>query len=196
MAMTFAPAVCGGSEFRFWGHVLLFWTGAALGAVITGATAYAVVHLLLLVAPKTVAVGAAISLAGLCIARDAGLPLWVPYRKEQVPEWLRRMLPSELTAVIYGWMIGLGFATRYTYSGHFAMVVGAAFLSFPALVGVAVLFAASKTLVIVLAPRVGLSEIGEACDRRFLYRRYGTHALRGANATLSALVLALLLFST
>ena len=146
MAMTFTPAVCGGRQFRFWLHVFLFWAGAMIGAVATGLAAYGAVQQLRLVLPHGAVAGVAVGLMGVCIARDLGARVWVPYRKQQVPEWLRKMVPTSVSAFAYGAMIGLGFATRYTYSAHSAMVVGAAFLNLPAIIALAATFAAGKSV--------------------------------------------------
>ncbi len=189
MAMTFTPAVCGGRQFRFWLHVFLFWAGAMIGAVATGLAAYGAVQQLRLVLPHGAVAGVAVGLMGVCIARDLGARVWVPYRKQQVPEWLRKMVPTSVSAFAYGAMIGLGFATRYTYSAHSAMVVGAAFLNLPAIIALAATFAAGKSVAVAATPkRAPLSEVGHAFDERFFFRRYGAHTLRAASVLLSSAV--------
>jgi len=115
-------------------------------------------------------------------------PTRVPYGTRQVPEWLRKIVPPSVTAIVYGGMLGLGFATRYTYSAHTAMVVGAAFMEYQTIIAVSVLFASGKSVVVVATPRAPIREIEEAFDRRFRIRRYGETILRGANVGISCIV--------
>ncbi len=58
----------------------------------------------------------------------AGLPVPVPSRRGQVPEWWRTFFSLRVTALLYGVGLGAGFAT-FLYAGTFVVVVAGALVT-------------------------------------------------------------------
>ena len=128
MVETIAPVVHGERRSRWRLSVALHALGAtvaagAFGAVLGGAGA-------LLGAPwgraglMVVAAIAATYAAGELLA----LPVPVPDRRRQVPEWWRTFFPAPLASFLYGLGLGVGFLT-YLRHGTFVAVSAAAVVS-------------------------------------------------------------------
>jgi hypothetical protein len=191
MGLTFSRAVSMASRWRSWGHHLALFSGYFTGACITA-----------LVLREAIQFGirhnieaAVLALAGLLvlpgILKDAGIRVLTPYVERQVPEWLRELVPLSVTAYVFGSLLGLGFATRYTYSAHAATFVAIALLPTPELMLACLLFALFKSAVLFAAPRCASREDrSDAFDRRFFFRRNGAAALRLANVAVAMTVFA------
>jgi hypothetical protein len=54
--------------------------------------------------------------------RDLGAHIPVPYLHRQVPEWFRSLFPVPVTSVLFGFMLGLGFVTKFTYGVHMTLL--------------------------------------------------------------------------
>ena len=128
MAETIAPVVHGGRRGRYWTAVALHTLGAtaaagAVGLVLAAAGAG-------LGAPWGAAGLGALALAAALYAlrESVGLPVPVPDRHRQVPDWWRTFFAPRTAALLYGFGLGVGFLTFLTY-GTFVVVAFAAFLS-------------------------------------------------------------------
>jgi hypothetical protein len=195
MALSINPAVSGVSQRKFALHILYFWIGLSTGALVTGSAAYLAVSTVRHVLPTpAVAVVCFLPLV-LVVLHDAGLPTPVPYPDAQVPEWLRRIVPPGVFSPAYGAMLGMGFLTRYTFSAHFAMIFGVAFLSgLRGVLLVSLAFATGKIIVFLPAPKkASISELGKQFDARYYIRRHGHFALRAASVAVTAGMLVSLL---
>ncbi len=86
-------------------------------------------------------------------AKDLGLPLRVPYRKAQLPLWVRDHFSSRTTFAVFGAMLGAGFLTPYTTSLHTTLVVGGAVSGrWTVIAAGAGAFAVGKAIVLLAAP--------------------------------------------
>jgi cytochrome c biogenesis protein CcdA len=126
MAETITPVVHGGRRGPWLLSSLLHVGGATasaalLGAALGGAGA-------LLGAPwgdATPAVVGAVAL--LYFAREAfRVPVPLPDRKRQVPEWWRTFFSPAVAAFLYGAGLGVGFLTYLTFGTFAAVAAGAA----------------------------------------------------------------------
>lgn len=183
MGTTINPAVSRVSRSRWSLHVAIFAIAVAVGALVSFVAIYAVVAALRvgIGLMPTAAVGAA-AIAYVSL-RDLGAKVPVPYRRVQVPDWIRRVMPPSLTAFIYGSQLGTGFLTRFTNSTHFAFAIALPFLNDSwQVIAVIVAVAVSKTIVIVVSsvgPETG--DFDEAINARFPWRPTGMKVLRLSN---------------
>lgn len=100
--------------------------GFAIGTALAGAFVAAVAVMVGRLIGRERAALVAFVLVLLAVAREAGLPLPVPYRPAQVPEvWRRRLGPWGM-GVAYGGMLGTGFLTNFVTSAHLASLCGVA----------------------------------------------------------------------
>lgn len=164
MALTINPAVS--RKRSSWAaQVLAFAGGALLGTLVCGVMVLLVVAALETMLGPTWLKPVLVTPVALAVLSDLRLPVRLPYRNRQVPEWLRNALPQGAVAFTYGFMLGLGFLTLFTYSSHVAMLAALPTLdSFPVLVAVVVLFAVGKTLV--LGAALGVETLDQV-DARF-----------------------------
>jgi len=180
MGMTINPAVSGGRR-RWLGHSAAFLLGAFFGGLLTLTGALAVVALADRAVPLhglAVLGAAAIAWAAL---HDLGVPLPLPYRKRQVPEWLREVLPQSVVAAIFGGMLGIGFLTLFTYSTQLAVFLALPFLgSVPTMLGVVATFALGKTLVL-----AGVARARSLDEIPVYWNATGVGVLRTATAAVS-----------
>ena len=193
MVETITPVVHGGSRSRYWSSLVLH----ALGATVAGAAFGALLGGLgaLTGAPWGTAgllVVAAVAL--LYLAREAlQLPIPIPDRKRQVPEWWRTFYSPNVAAFLYGAGLGIGFLTYLTFGTFVAVAAGAVAagsVGLGALVGAAFGLARAATVA------VG-SRAGEPGDSGALVERLGDlrdrWVVRAANAGALGLVAALAL---
>lgn len=134
MATTITSAVHGGSRKRHLLTLLVHASGATISAALVG----------LVLGATGAGVGApwqgraaivGVTAAALYAARElTGLPVPVPERRAQVPEWWRTFYGPRVAAFLYGLGLGAGFLTRLSH-GTFVTVAAAAFLSGDAVVG-------------------------------------------------------------
>lgn len=136
MVETITPVVHGGRHSRFLRSVAIHTLGAtaaagtvglllgALGAVLGG--------------PWTVGPVVLGAIALVYAAREFfRLPIPLPDRKAQVPEWWRSFYGPDVTAGLYGLGLGPGFLTYLTF-GTYAAVLAGAFISSDPLLGAAI----------------------------------------------------------
>ncbi len=181
MVEAIAPVVCGGDRRRYVLAVFLHTLGAAVAAGLLGALLGATGGLM----------GAPWGRAGLLILaalaaayalREAGLPLPLPDRHKQVPEWWRSFFSPPVAALLYGFGLGVGFLTFLTF-GTFVAVAAAALLSGEPALGIALCapFGAARGLSVAISWSAQTSEeTGDVVER--LERLMSTGAPRALNA--------------
>jgi hypothetical protein len=187
MAMTFTPAVRGGR--RWVGDVIVFGGAVLIGASVALLVVVMVVGALTYAVSESVARGLIVAVVATAVLRDLGVRSPVPYRGRQVPEHFRELLPRRALAATYGVVLGLGFATRFTFAAHTATWLALPFLSEPLQAAALPLYTLGKTLPLVAAAGARSSD---DVDRRFRWSRNRERVLRGASATFAA-VLALVI---
>jgi hypothetical protein len=136
MAETIVPVVHGGRRSSYWATVALH----TLAATAAAATLGLVLGLagMILGAPWGALGAAALALtAALYALREAfGLPVPIPDRRRQVPDWWRTFFSPPAAAFLYGLGLGVGFLTFLSY-GTFVAVAVAALLSGDPLLAIA-----------------------------------------------------------
>ncbi|MDQ4095522.1 MAG: hypothetical protein M3174_04855 [Actinomycetota bacterium] len=154
MVETITPVVHGGRRSRYLLSLALHALGATLAAALVGLLAGAFGGVL--GAPwgdvGWIAVGA---LALLYALREAlGLPIPVPDRHEQVPLWWRSFYSPPVTAVLYGFGLGIGYLTYLSFGTYFVVTI-AAFVSGNPLIGMALCapFGLARAISVVIANR-------------------------------------------
>jgi hypothetical protein len=159
MVETIVPVVHGEKRSRYWFSVALHVTGASISAAALGALLGAVGGLV--GAPWGAAGAAAVAaVAGLYALREAtGLPVWIPDRHRQVPDWWRTFFSAPVASFLYGVGLGVGFLTFLTY-GTFVAVSVAAVATGDPLLGAAIClpFGLARALTVVLSRRATSAE--------------------------------------
>lgn len=144
--------------------------------------------------------GARIIVSGLVllsVLRDLGVPVPLPYRSKQVPEWLRDVASPGLTAGVFGFMLGAGFLTLFTYSTHLAVILALPFLKSGAeMAAVLVAFALGKTVVLLVTWNLRHVTDIESIAPAFRWTTPRRRVLRTATASMSILVVLALIAST
>lgn len=166
MAQTINPAV-GGISWRR--DVIFYMTGVAAGFTVV-VTLLAVLFRLgtSLLTPQ-VMLAVVLVIAGTAIARDLGIPVPLPYRRGQVPEWYRDVLPPAALATVFGFLLGTGFSTYFTFSVQTAAMVFGAYRQSGWAIGLlGLLYAAGRGLG--LASAVGIRSPEQVVDRFRLSR--------------------------
>ena len=152
MVETITPAVHGGSRRSYWVSVALHTLGAVasaalLGGLLGGAGA-------LLGAPWGYggALAVAIVASVYAVRELAGIPIPVPDRHRQVPDWWRTFFSPHTSALLYGLGLGVGFFTFLSF-GTFVVVALAALASGDPLVGVMLCapFGAARAVAVIVA---------------------------------------------
>lgn len=191
MALTLGPAVSRPTD-RVVSRVT-YGIGMFAGAIM----AYAVIALAetaLAQINKAAVVLAVVLFVASAILRDLGVGTPVPYTNLQVAEWLRDLLPLWGVGLAFGWLLGLGFVTKFTYSAHTALL-----LTMPLVLSVQ---AAVAVLAVWVSGRVIVTFVGNAHDdpsdlcRHFQTMRSRLFALRWSSALGSTLTIGLLLVAT
>jgi hypothetical protein len=191
MAMTINPAVSGGRQ-RWLIHSGAFLVGAFVGGLVSLTAVLAILtaarHAL---STDWLAFGAAMIIVWAAL-HDLGVPLPLPYRQRQVPDWFREVFPPGIVAATFGGMLGIGFLTLFTYSTQLALLMALPFIPSLGVMLVAIaIFAFGKTIVLVSAMNVrSLEDVKVEWDRR------GIAGLRFATATVSLLLAAALAMHT
>ena len=194
MAETIAPVVHGDRRsYRraVAAHVL----GATIAATLVGAVAGA---LGALTGAPWSATGAVILAAAALtyLGREAwGIPVPIPARKAQVPEWWRAFFSPGVSAFLYGLGLGAGFFTILA-SGTFVVVVAAACFTGSPLTGALLClpFGLGRGLAVLVARRAVTEEATVVVGER-LGALGGTAALRVANGTVLAALAAAALYT-
>ena len=193
MAETIAPVVHGDRR-TYRRAVLLHVLGAALAASFVGGMAGA---LGALAGAPWGGAGTALLAAGSIayLAREVwGVPVPIPARRAQVPEWWRTFYSAGVSAFLYGLGLGAGFFTILA-SGTFVVVVAAACVTGSPLLGALLClpFGLGRGLAVLVA-RAATTEEGAVAVTERLGIIGDTAALRIANgAALAALAGAALL---
>jgi hypothetical protein len=132
MVETITPVVHGGRNRRYWASVMLHvaattLTALAFGAVLGG------IGLLVRAPWGPVGRVVVIAVALLYAARELfGMPVPVPDRHRQVPEWWRTFYSPPVAATLYGIGLGIGFFTFLTFGTFVAVSIGAFLTADPA----------------------------------------------------------------
>lgn len=160
MVETINPAVCG-TRARFMKSLAAYFVGSAIG----GGLVIAAVASFVLVAGVLPWIALTIFAIGLAVVKDAGIRVPVPYRRRQVPEWLRDIVPMPVTGFVFGFELGIGFLTHFTSSAHLTVVLLAGWMatqSPAAGMSIVLAQAAAKTLVLLITPRSATQDEIEA----------------------------------
>jgi len=193
MAETIVPVVHGGRRSSYWVSVALHTLAATAAATLVGLV-LGFAGMLIGAHWGALAAAALASVALLYALREAaGLPIPIPDRHRQVPDWWRTFFSPPVAALLYGLGLGVGFFTFLTY-GTFVVVAAAALLSGDPLLAAALCapFGLARGLSVTVSRR---AESGEAAAAVVdgLERRALTGRPRAVNAlALAAIALAAL----
>jgi hypothetical protein len=188
MAETIVPVVHGGRRSSYLGSVALHALAAAaaagaLGAALGAAGAVAG-------APwgdAGLMVLAAVAAAYL-LRETAGVPVPIPDRHRQVPDWWRTFFSPPVAAALYGAGLGVGFLTFLTF-GTFVAVAAAAIVSGDPLTGAVLCapFGLARGMSVLVAARARSGEQAAAVVDR-LERAASRTGPRAFNAAVLAAV--------
>jgi hypothetical protein len=124
MVETISPVVHGGRTRAYWGSLISHVLAATVTAAAFGALLGALGGLVGAAGDIGVIVLVTVSVA--YFARESlGLPIPIPQRRRQVPEWWRTFYSRPVAALLYGVGLGVGFFTFLTYGTFVAVAVGA-----------------------------------------------------------------------
>ena len=125
MVETITPVVHGGSSRRYWLSVFLHTLGATLSAALVGAVLGGIGALA--GAPWGRAGLIVVAVVALLYAAREGLrlPIPLPDRHAQVPDWWRTFYSPGVAAFLYGAGLGAGFFTFLSFGTYVAVVAGA-----------------------------------------------------------------------
>jgi hypothetical protein len=125
MVETIAPVVHGERRSRWWTAVALHVLGATVAAAAFGAALGAIGAVL--GAPwGTAGLVIVVAVAALYGARELfGVPVPLPDRRRQVPEWWRTFFPPPVSSFLYGLGLGVGFLTYLRHGTLVAVTVTA-----------------------------------------------------------------------
>ena len=166
MVETIAPVVYEGKRSRYYAAVTLFALGATFAAALVGLIAGALG--MLAQAPWGTTGWIVIAVAALIYALREffELPIPVPDRHRQVPLWWRSFYSQRVTAVLYGFGLGIGYLTYLSFGTYFVVTI-AAFVSGEPLVGAALSapFGLGRALSVIAANRSLGEELPSGIDR-------------------------------
>lgn len=129
MALTISPAVCRARSERVAARGMLA-AGVLGGSFLVYGLLRGVLHNELGI--RGISLPAVIIAVGLWGAiRDVGIRIPVPYLNLQVPEWFRSLFRLPLTSLFFGFLLGLGFVTKFTYGAHLTLMLTLALLAPP-----------------------------------------------------------------
>lgn len=125
MVETITPVVHGGSSRRYWSSVALHTLGATLAAALLGVVLGGLGALV--GAPWGRAGLVAVAVVALVYAAREGLhlPVPLPDRHAQVPDWWRTFYSPRVAAFLYGAGLGAGFFTFLSFGTYVAVIAGA-----------------------------------------------------------------------
>ncbi len=159
MVETIVPVVHGGKRSSYRLSVALHVLGATIAAAALGA-ALGLVGMALGAPWDSAGVLALAAVAVLYALREAaGLPLPLPDRHRQVPDWWRTFFSPPAAAFLYGLGLGVGFLTFLTF-GTFVAVATGALVSGDPLLGAAVCapFGLGRGLSVLVSRRASSAE--------------------------------------
>ena len=122
MAMTMSSAVCPATRTRLFSQSA-FAASVFIGAYLTFIFLAAALGGL---AGSTAGVACIATVGSWAIMRDMSDAVPVPYVHRQVPEWFRSLLPVPATTAVFGFLLGVGFVTKFTRGIHFVLMIGLA----------------------------------------------------------------------
>jgi hypothetical protein len=166
MVTTIDPVVHGGRNRRYAVAIALHVAGATLAAGAFGAV-LGTAGLLLGAPWQTAGPAIVVVVATLYVLREgARVPVPIPDRKRQVPEWWRTFYSAPVAALLYGLGLGIGFLTFLTY-GTFVAVSATAVASGDPATGALVCapFGLARGLSVLLAARAGGASALDALER-------------------------------
>jgi methylamine utilization protein MauE len=170
MVETITPVVHGGRRARWRAAVALHVLGATASAAAFGA-ALGLLGRTLGAPWGTAGPLLVAGVAALYALREwPGLPVPVPERRRQVPEWWRTFFPWPVSSFLYGLGLGIGFLTFLRHGTLVAVAAGAAATGRP-LLGLAVMapFGLARSLTVSVAGRAsdaaGIRRLVDALER-------------------------------
>jgi hypothetical protein len=125
MVETITPVVHGGRRGSYLTSILLHTFGATLAAVVFGAALGAIGALVNAPWGNTGAIAIGLVSAVYLLREALNLPVPIPDRHKQVPEWWRTFYPPPVASLLYGLGLGIGFFTFLTFGTYVAVTVGA-----------------------------------------------------------------------
>ena len=196
MVETITPVVHGGRRSHYLRSLALHAVGATLAAALVGTIAGTIG----MVAGAPWGTGGLIAVAVAALVYSLrevlGLPVPVPDRHRQVPLWWRSFYSPPVTAVLYGFGLGIGYLTYLSFGTYFVVTI-AAFLSGSPLIGAALCapFGLTRAVSVVLANRgagegriSGIDRVDDLATTRW---PKAVNALVLAGVALSALLVSL-----
>jgi hypothetical protein len=193
MAETIVPVVHGGRRSSYWVTVALHTLAATAAAALLG-LALGLAGMLMGAPWGALGAAALASTALLYVLREGfGVPIPIPDRHRQVPDWWRSFFSPPVAALLYGLGLGVGFLTFLTY-GTFVVVAAAALLSGDPLLAIALCapFGLARGLSVTVSRRAESGEAAAAVVDRLERRALGRMP-RAVNAlALAAIALAAL----
>lgn len=166
MAETITPVVHGGRRGPYLVASALHVAGATVSASVLGVVLGALGALASAPWDATPVVVAA--LAAVYLLREAfALPVPLPDRKRQVPEWWRTFYSPAVAALLYGAGLGIGFLTYLSF-GTFAVVMAGAVVSGDPVAGALLCgaFGAARGLAVVAVTWNGPRDLDEVAASR------------------------------
>jgi hypothetical protein len=134
MVETIAPVVHGGRKRPYYATVGLHTLGATLTAALAGML-FGALGMALGAPWGSLGIGIVVAVSVVYGVREIlGLPIPLPERRAQVPDWWRTFYSPATTALMYGAGLGAGFLTYLTY-GTYVTVAALAVVSGDPLVG-------------------------------------------------------------
>lgn len=126
MIETITPVVHGGRRGGYVWSVILHVFGTTVAAAFLGLVLGGLGKLAREVIDARVLVGAVALVALAYFVREAfRVPVPIPDRHRQVPEWWRTFFSPPVTALFYGLGLGVGFLTFLSFGTFVAVTVGA-----------------------------------------------------------------------
>jgi len=131
MVETITPVVHGGRNRRYWLSIVLHVVATTATAALFGA-ALGAVGMVARAPWGDIGGWVIVGVASLYAARELlRLPVPVPDRHKQVPEWWRTFYSPPVAATLYGVGLGIGFLTFLTFGTLVAVSIGAALAADP-----------------------------------------------------------------
>jgi hypothetical protein len=166
MVETITPVVHGDRRSRYFISLALHALGATLAAALVGTVA----GTLGMIAGAPWGTGSLVAVAVAALVYSLrevlGLPIPVPDRHRQVPLWWRSFYSPPVTAVLYGFGLGIGYLTYLSFGTYFVVTI-AAFASGSPLIGAALCapFGLARAVSVVLANRGAGGDLPSGIDR-------------------------------
>ncbi|MDQ4142852.1 MAG: hypothetical protein M3198_03755 [Actinomycetota bacterium] len=166
MVETITPVVHGGSRSRYVTSIVLHALGATVAAGLVG----------LLAGSLGALTGAPWGTIGWLVVGGSALvyalreifrlPIPVPDRHRQVPLWWRSFYSPPVTAVLYGFGLGIGYLTYLSFGTYFVVTIAALAGGNP-LMGMVLCapFGLARALSVVLANRKVRGDVPSGIDR-------------------------------